>query len=118
MCRMVKNSKNPDTSLAYHGMLRLLVEDTLKKINQIWESFMRVSPNTRKTSRKRRSTLENTHETQRKKSVCKESRRILRDENPTNSMERPRTRSRSRDKKEQQYKENLFSQNEEIDTVP
>ena len=118
MCIMVKNSKNIDTSLAYHGMIRLLVEDALKKINQIWESFMRVSPNTRKTSRKRRSTLENTHETPRKKSVRKESRRILRDETPTNSMKRPRTRSRSRDKKEQQYQEKLFSQNKEIYTIP
>ena len=71
MCRMVKNSKNPDTSLACHGMIRLLVEDALKKINQIWESFMRVSPSTRKTSKKRRNTLENTHETPRKKSIHK-----------------------------------------------
>ena len=86
MCRMVKNSKNPDTSLAYHGMLRMLVEDTLKKINQIWESFMRVSPNIGKTSRKRRSTLENTPETPRRKSEHKERKRVLQAKTPTRSM--------------------------------
>ena len=86
MCIMVKNSKNLDTSLAYHGMIRLLVEDGLKKINQIWESFMRVSPNTVKTSRKRKSTLENTPETPRRKSEHKESKRVLQAETPTSSM--------------------------------
>ena len=86
MCIMVKNSKNLDTSLAYHGMIRLLVEDALKKINQIWESFMRVSPNTGKTSRKRRSTLENTPETLRRKSEHKESKRVLQAKTPTSSM--------------------------------
>ena len=29
MRRMVKGSKNPDTSLSYHGLIRLLVEDSL-----------------------------------------------------------------------------------------
>ena len=62
MCRMVHSSKNPYTILAYHGLIRFLVEDTLQKRNQTWESFRRVSPSTRKTSKKRHNTLENTFE--------------------------------------------------------
>ena len=64
---MVKASKNIDTSLAYHGLIRLLVEDALQKQNQTWESSVGISSSTRKTGRKKRNTLENTLKTPRKK---------------------------------------------------
>ena len=78
---------------------------------------MRVSPSTKQTLRKRRSTLENTPETPRRKSMHKGIRRILQDETQTSSMERPRTKSGLGDKKEQQCQEKSFIQNDEFDTV-
>ena len=91
MRRMVKGSKNPYTSLTYHGLIRLLVEYALQKQNQTWESFVGISSSTRQIGRKKRKTLEDTPETPRKKLAYMGNMRSLQAKTATSSIEGPHT---------------------------
>ena len=67
---------------------------------------------------KRRNTSETTPKTPRKKQVDKERRMSFQAQTPSNSTEKPRTRSRSGNQKEQQHQEESFNQNNVSDRRP
>jgi hypothetical protein len=41
---MVKEGENSETGFDHHGLIRLLVENDLAKINQMWDVFVEISP--------------------------------------------------------------------------